>query len=71
LEQKFSAIANSISVEKDPELQEAIRWMNDNGLTSYKTIADYQPFQILAREQTAKILVTFAKVFNFGQDKLT
>ena len=40
----FETLASSISVSDDPELKEAISWMNDNGLTSYKTIADYQPF---------------------------
>jgi len=70
LAQKFSAIANSISVENDPELQEAIRWMNDNGISSYSTIAEYKPFEILLREQSAKIFDIFAKVFSFSQDKI-
>lgn len=71
LAQKFAAIANSISVEKDPELMESIRWMNDNGLTSYSSIGEYKPFEVLLREQAAKIFDTFAKIFNFSQDKLT
>jgi len=62
----FSSIANSVSVTSDPELQEAICRMNDNGLTSYKTIQDYKPFEILLREQAAKILVTFANVFSLA-----
>ena len=64
----FSAIAGSISIDKDPELQEAIRWMNDNGLTVYKTIQDYMPFEILSREQAAKILVIFAEIFDYDQN---
>ncbi|HCY21684.1 TPA: hypothetical protein DIC40_07765 [Patescibacteria group bacterium] len=71
LAQKFAAIANSISVEKDPELQEAIRWMHDNGLTSFLTIGEYKPFEVLTREQSAKIFDVFAKIFDFSQDKLT
>ena len=71
LAQKFSAIANSISVENDPELLEAIRWMNDNGLTNFNTISTYKPFEVLLREQSAKIFDVFAKVFKFSQDKLT
>lgn len=71
LAQKFSAIANSISVEKDPELQEAIRWMHDNNLTSFSTIWEYKPFEVLTREQSAKIFDIFAKLFNFSQDKLS
>ena len=71
LAQKFSAIANSISVENDPELLEAIRWMNDNGLTNFNTITTYKPFELLLREQSAKIFDIFAKVFKFSQDKLT
>ncbi|MDD3262911.1 MAG: hypothetical protein PHR61_03610 [Candidatus Absconditabacteria bacterium] len=70
LAQKFSAIANSISVENDPELQEAIRWMHDNGLTSFSTIGEYRPFEVLTREQSAKIFDVFANVFNFSQEKL-
>jgi hypothetical protein len=68
--QKFSAIASSISVEKDPELQEAIRWMHDNWLTKFLTIGEYRPFELLTREQSAKIFDTFAQVFDFSQDKL-
>ncbi len=70
LAQKFSAIANSISVENDPELQEAIRWMHDNWLTSFSTIWEYKPFEVLTREQSAKIFDIFAKTFDFSQEKL-
>ena len=61
----FESLTNSISVSNDPELQEAIRWMNDNGLTSYTGIAGYKPFEILNREQAAKILYLFGGIFNF------
>ena len=61
----FESLTNSISVSNDPELQEAISWMNDNGLTSYTGIAGYQPFQVLNREQAAKILYLFGGIFNF------
>jgi len=63
----FWSLADSLSVNNDPELLEAIRWMNDNGLTSYKNIPEYKPFEILNREQAAKILTMFANVFNFTQ----
>ncbi|MCX6823760.1 MAG: S-layer homology domain-containing protein [candidate division SR1 bacterium] len=63
----FGSLADSLSVNNDPELLEAIRWMNDNGLTSYKNIPEYKPFEILNREQAAKILTMFANVFNFVQ----
>ncbi len=61
----FESLTNSISVSNDPELQEAIRWMNDNGLTSYTGIAWYKPFEVLNREQAAKILYLFGGIFNF------
>lgn len=61
----FESLANSISVTNDPELQEAISWMNDNGLTSYKTVANYLPFTVLNREQAAKILSNFGLLFQF------
>ncbi len=61
----LSWLTNSLSISNDPELIEAIKWMNDNGLTSYSDVTSYKPFEILNREQAAKILVEFAKVFNF------
>jgi hypothetical protein len=39
--------------------------MNDNGLTSYTGIAGYRPFEVLNREQAAKILYLFGGIFNF------
>lgn len=63
----FSTLADSLSINNDPELLEAIRWMNDNGLTNFKTIQEYKPFEILNREQTAKILYNFWEVFKFMQ----
>lgn len=71
LSQKLSAIANSISVDKDPELQEAIRWMYDNKLSNFSTIESYKPFEVLSREQAAKIFDVFAKLFDFSQEKLS
>ena len=63
----FSSLADSLSINNDPELLEAIRWMNDNGLTNFKTIVEYKPFEILNREQAAKIISLFANIYNFGQ----
>jgi len=37
--------------------------MNDNGLTTFKTVQTYMPFEILTREQASKILDIFANVF--------
>jgi len=62
----FAWLADSLSINNDPELLEAIRWMNDNGLTNFKTITDYKPFEILNREQAAKIVSLFANIYNFG-----
>ena len=59
----FAWLADSLSVNNDPELLEAIRWMNDNEITNFQTIAEYMPFEILNREQAAKILSMFATVF--------
>ena len=63
----FWSLADSLSINNDPELLEAIRWMNDNGLTNFKTINEYRPFEILNREQAAKILYNFWEVFKFMQ----
>lgn len=62
----FGTLADSLSINNDPELLEAIRWMNDNGLTNFKTIPEYKPFEILLREQAAKIISLFANIYNFG-----
>ena len=62
----FGTLADSLSINNDPELLEAIRWMNDNGLTNFKTIPEYRPFEILNREQAAKIISLFAKIYNFS-----
>lgn len=62
----FGTLADSLSINNDPELFEAIRWMNDNGLTNFKTIPDYKPFEILLREQAAKVISLFANIYNFG-----
>ena len=68
----FWSLADSLSINNDPELFEAIRWMNDNGLTSTKTIVEYRPFEILNREQAAKIVTMFANIFWFtGQNTTT
>ncbi|MEI7918798.1 MAG: hypothetical protein WCH65_00890 [bacterium] len=61
----FGSLADSLSINNDPELLEAIRWMNDNGLTNFTTIQEYKPFEILNREQAAKIISLFAKIYNF------
>ncbi len=62
----FAGLADSLSVNNDPELLEAIRRMNDNGLTSFQNIPTYKPFELLNREQAAKILVMFANVFGMN-----
>ncbi len=67
----FAWLADSLSVNNDPELLEAIRWMNDNGLTNFKTIAEYMPFEVLNREQAAKVLSMFAAVFGLNTNTNT
>lgn len=67
----FAGLADSLSVNNDPELLEAIRWMNDNELTNFKTIAEYMPFEVLNREQAAKVLTMFAAVFGLNQTSNT
>jgi len=69
--QNFAWLSDSLSINNDPELQEAIRWMNDNGLSIHKTIPTYQPFEILNREQAAKLLSIFAEIFGFTTKNTT
>lgn len=67
----FSSLTNSTSISEDPELKEAISWMNDNGLTTFKTVQTYMPFEILTREQASKILDIFANVFGLKDNMWT
>lgn len=57
---------SSLSILNSPEVNEAIQRMSDHGLTSAKTIATYQPFEPLTREQSAKMFAQFAKTLNFS-----
>ena len=63
IEQQLQAIASSIDISDDPELQEAIHWMYDNGFTIHQTPDTFDPFTILTREQAAKIINTFAALY--------
>lgn len=62
----LSSLASSTSISNDPELIESIKWMNDNGLTNYTDVITYKPFEMLTREQAAKVLSKFAEIYNFG-----
>lgn len=42
--------------------------MNDNGLTTFKTVQTYEPFGVLTREQSAKILDVFSELFWFKKN---
>ncbi len=42
------------------ELDEAVKFMHDNGMTKYVTVTDYKSEDSLTREQTAKIMVEFS-----------
>ncbi len=57
---------SSLSILNSPEVNEAIQWMHDHGMTSAKEIAAYQPFAPLTREQSAKMFAQFAKTLAFS-----
>jgi hypothetical protein len=59
----YTTIAANIDVSNDPELQEALNRMYDNGLTSFSNPSEYKPFELLSREQAAKMLVRFAGLY--------
>jgi hypothetical protein len=50
----------------DPALQEAIYWMNDNGMTRYDTVEMYRPFDTLQRQEAAKIFTLFRNMLIQG-----
>lgn len=67
IQQNLSSLANNINVGDDPELQEAVQRMYENGLTMYSNIDDYKPFTTLTRGWAAKILHVFAELFNLDK----
>jgi len=64
LSSDLSALAGNIDASQDPELQEAVAWMHDNGLTIYNSVQEYKPFEVLTREQASKMIDKFAELFN-------
>ena len=65
-ETHLQTVASGIDVSNDPELQEAISWMYENGFTMHQTTATFQPFTLLNREQAAKIINTFAGLYGWA-----
>lgn len=65
-EEHLQTVASGIDVSNDPELQEAISWMYENGFTMHQTTATFQPFTLLNREQAAKIINTFAGLYGWA-----
>lgn len=65
-DQHLQTIASGIDVSNDPELQEAVSWMYENGFTMHQTTNAFQPFTLLNREQAAKIINTFAWLYGWA-----
>lgn len=57
-------IVGNTSLSDDPEFNEAIKWMYDQEITSYNTVASYLPFETITREQVAKMIDYFASATN-------
>ena len=57
--------SSSLSILNNPEITEAMHRMKEAWLTNASDINTYNPFEYLTREQTAKMLVQFAKIENF------
>ncbi len=68
IHQNLDTLAKNINAWEDPELQEAVQWMYDNGLTMYPSVEEYAPFTTLTREWAAKILHIFAQLFKLDGD---
>lgn len=65
-DQHLQSIASGIDISNDPELQEAISWMYENGFTIHQTTSTFQPFTLLSKEQAAKIINTFAWLYGWS-----
>jgi len=62
-EQHLQSLASGIDLGNDPELQEAISWMYENGFTVHQTAQGFNPFTLTTREQAAKIIDIFAWLY--------
>ncbi|HMT01480.1 MAG TPA: hypothetical protein PKD96_00080 [Candidatus Absconditabacterales bacterium] len=59
-------IGESKSFLEDEEFVSAISWMHRNGLTQYTNVEDYRPFELLTREQSAKMIGQLFKALKIG-----
>ncbi len=66
-EQHLQSLASGIDLANDPELQEAINWMYENGFTVHQTAKEFNPFTLTTREQAAKIIDIFAGLYGGGE----
>jgi hypothetical protein len=69
-EQHLQSLASGIDLSNDPELQEAISWMFDNGFTIHQTASTFNPFTLMNKEQAAKIIDIFAGLYAGGEKQL-
>jgi len=66
VENNLSALAGNIDANDDPELNAAIGWMHDNGLTMFESVDTYMPFNTLTRSAAAKMLDKFSEHFDLS-----
>lgn len=67
----LNLIGAGTNVTDNIEFQEAIRWMYDNGLTKFTGAANFGAFDILTREQAAKMLVQYRNIMFPGKVAVT
>ncbi|MBP6910775.1 hypothetical protein KBC03_04260 [Patescibacteria group bacterium] len=67
----LSMIGAGSNVTDNIEFQEAIRWMYDNGLTKFTGAANFGAFDVLTREQAAKMLVQYRNIMFPGKVAVT
>lgn len=64
-------IGQGSNVTDTLEFQESVWWMYDNGLTKFSGSAEFAPFDVLTREQAAKMLVQYRNIMFPGKSATT
>ncbi len=67
----LNLISAGSNVVDSIEFQEAVRWMYDNGLTKFSGSSSFGAFDVMTREQAAKMLVQYRNIMLPGKSAVT
>lgn len=67
----LNLIGAGTNVTDSIEFKETVWWMYDNGLTKFSSTADFGAFDVMTREQAAKMLVQYRNIMFPGKAAVT